>query len=66
MEGANAQRRWTDIESEWYINEKELLAVLFGLKCLAKKISGKVIRVLTDNTTMVRYVNKMGGTFPEV
>lgn len=56
-----AQGKWTDIESTWHINEKELLAVLFGLKCLANTVEGEVIRVLSDNTTTVRYINKMGG-----
>lgn len=59
--GATAQGRWTQLESSWFINEKELLAVLFGLKCLARDVSKTVIRVLSDNTTTVMYINKMGG-----
>lgn len=61
LDGATAQGKWTDTESLWHINGKELLAVLFGLKCLTRKMSNVVIRVLSDNTTTVRYINKMGG-----
>ena len=45
-----------------HINELELLGVLFGLKALCKDIQGQNIKVLTDNSTTVACINKMGST----
>ena len=44
-----------------HINEKELLAVLFSLKSLLRNVTGKVIKVLSDNAVTVSYINSMGG-----
>lgn len=56
-----AQGKWTEKEEGWHINEKELLAVLFGLKTLVHNLENCTLRVLSDNMTTVNYVNKMGG-----
>lgn len=56
-----AQGLWTEKEAEWHINEKELLVVLFGLKSLGRTLKNLTIRLLSDNTTTVTYLNKMGG-----
>lgn len=60
-EGKEAQGTWLEEERDWHINEKELLAVLFGLKALCTELNQVAIRVLSDNATTVSYINKMGG-----
>lgn len=56
-----SQGKWLDKETHYHINEKELLAVLFGLKTLCIDSEGTTIRVLSDNATTVSYINRMGG-----
>lgn len=56
-----AQGKWLETEQDYHINEKELLAVLFGLKTVCTGLNEVTIRVLSDNTTTVSYINKMGG-----
>lgn len=45
-----------------HINVLELQAVLLGLQSFFREKTKVAIRVLTDNTTTVAYVNHMGGT----
>lgn len=54
--------RWNEQELQLHINEQELLAVLFALKSLCKKISCAHVHILSDNTTTVCYINAMGGS----
>lgn len=56
-----AQGKWLESEQEYHINERELLAVLFGLKTFCRDLSKTSIRVLSDNATTVSYINRMGG-----
>ena len=67
LEGWGAHRgsktaggRWSKIESTKHINELELWAILFGLKCFAHKEDDH-IKIFTDNTTALAYVKNMGG-----
>lgn len=60
-QGKTAQGKWLEKEQSFHINEKELWAVLFGLKTLCSDLKGVSIRVLSDNATTVSYVNRMGG-----
>lgn len=53
---------WSSQEKRAHINVLELKAIYFGLKTLCSEARGKHIRVRSDNTTAVQYVNKMGGT----
>lgn len=55
-----ANGRWNQIERNWHINVLEMLAILFGLQSFVKKTNLN-IRLLSDNTTAVSYVNKKGG-----
>jgi len=43
-----------------HINVLELRAVLFGLRSLMPHVTGKYIKVLSDNTTAVGCINNMG------
>jgi hypothetical protein len=53
---------WSTKEADEHINYKELLAVWLGLQCFASEFSESHIKILTDNTTTVAYINKQGGT----
>ena len=51
---------WTEEEKRYHINYLELLAVFLGLKALLNQMTDSHIRFMTDNTTTVSYLNKMG------
>ena len=53
--------QWTVDEQELHINLKELMAVLYSLQKLCHDCSDCTIKVLTDNTTTMAYINGMGG-----
>ena len=54
--------RWDQSEMEGSINVLEMKAVYFGLKALCAQFTDTHIKVLTDNTTTVAYINHMGGS----
>lgn len=56
------QGLWTAREQEKHISELELLAVKFALKVFESQLSGKYVKILSDNTTAVCYINSQGGT----
>jgi hypothetical protein len=62
--GINTSGRWTKDEKEQHINVLELLAVDYALKAFEKSfdLASKHVRVLSDNTCAVTYVNNMGGS----
>ena len=45
-----------------HINVKEVIAIYYALRSFLQKIHGLHVRVLTDNTTAVSVINKMGTT----
>lgn len=58
--GRRARGLWSEAETALHINYLELLAVFFGLKCFAMKLSNCNILCRVDNTTALAYINKMG------
>ena len=44
-----------------HINEKELLSILYLLKSLCSDLRNETIKVVSDNTTCVNYINGQGG-----
>ena len=60
LDGTPTGGCWTSEEAESHINVLETKAVLFALKSFKNTISGKVIKVLVDNTTAVSCINNMG------
>lgn len=56
----NTNGRWSHLEQGQHINVLESKAILFGLQCFAKT-KGLAIKILSDNSTAVTYVNKKGG-----
>ncbi len=53
---------WDLEEQAFHIHYLELKAVLLGLKSLCATIYNRHIRIQSDNTTTVAYVNVIGGT----
>jgi ribonuclease HI len=54
------QGRWTPLQSLNHINVLEMLAVFKALK--AFQVTHQTVLVQTDNTTVISYINKAGGT----
>ena len=54
--------KWSDDESGLHINILELLAVLYAFQSLFRTTYSCSILVKTDNSTVVAYINKQGGT----
>lgn len=53
---------WDDQEIDLHINVQEMLAVLYALRSYINLLHGKHVRILSDNTTAVFVLNKMGTT----
>ena len=53
---------WTRSEHELHINVLELRAVILALHHWATVLQGRHVLIATDNTTVVAYINKQGGT----
>lgn len=53
---------WTDKEKQLHINNLELEAVARTLKHYLNVIQGQNVLIRCDNTTVVQYINKQGGT----
>ena len=60
--GETTQGLWSESEKLRHINELEILAVHFALRCFKSHIKGKHVKVNSDNSTAVCYLNSMGGT----
>ena len=56
---------WTLEEQTDHINVLELKAVLFSILALGEEIKDRHVRVLSNSTTAVTYINKMGGLTSE-
>ena len=53
---------WSNEERQLHINVLELLAVWYGLRAFLKNPQVRAVLIHSDNTTVVAYINKMGGT----
>ena len=60
--GSSTGGKWKVIESDFHINYLELLAVLYALKSFFKTEHGLHIRICSDNSCAVAYINHMVGT----
>ena len=54
--------KWSESESAFHINILELLAVLYAFQSLFRTTFSCAIMVKSDNSTVVAYINKQGGT----
>ena len=53
--------RWSEDQSWLYINMLEIMAIRFTLIKASKYIRHSCVKISTDNTTVVSYINKQGG-----
>lgn len=60
-QGQRTHGNWNDAEKMLHINQLELLAAFFALKCFAANLRQAEILLRLDNTTAISYVNRMGG-----
>ena len=51
---------WLREEQVLHINAKEMIAIHYVLRCFSKFLTGKHVRILSDNTTAVSVINNMG------
>lgn len=59
--GSRVHGAWKTQETEFHINNLELLAVFLVLKCFAVNNVNCAILLRIDNTTAISYINRMGG-----
>ena len=62
MSGHHVSGVWEDDISSSHINSLELMAVFRALKSLAHHLPSGHIRVRSDNSTVIAYLNHQGGT----
>ena len=53
---------WSDQEKRLHINVLELKAVSLALRSFKDQCQNQTVLVATDNSTVVAYINKQGGT----
>jgi len=53
---------WSKEQCRWHINMKELMAAWLVLKHFVEVVKGLSVLLATDNSTVVAYVNRQGGT----
>ena len=53
---------WSDQEKLLHINLLEMKALFLGLQAFREDVIGHHVTVMCDNSTVVAYVNKQGGT----
>lgn len=56
------QGEWSEMQSKKHINSLELEAVFLTLKHFLNQLKGQYVLIRSDNTTVVQYINKQGGT----
>ena len=52
---------WTKLELKYHINALEMKAVYLALQAFLPKISGKYVKIMSDSSTAVNYINNFGG-----
>ena len=57
-----ASGKWSEEEKMLHINLLEMKAVWLGLQSFQKIVTGHRVMVMCDNSTVVAYVSKQGGT----
>ena len=60
--GRKVQGSWTSQQAKMHINVLELWAVWKGLKVFLPFLRHKEVLIQTDNTAVLYYINKSGGT----
>ena len=55
-------REWSEQEKLMYINLLEMKALFLALQSFQELVAGRRVTAMCDNSTVVAYVNKQGGT----
>ena len=58
----NVSGVWSAQEKLWHINLLEMKALFLGLQAFQEDVAGHHVTAMCDNSTVVAYVNKQGGT----
>ena len=60
--------RFFQVGDPTHINHREMLAAEYGLKAFSGRLGweGKSVRIRTDSTVALAYLNRMGGRLPEL
>ena len=66
MGEVTTQGLWSLEERRLHINVLELLAVQFSLSALFLSIHDQHVRVESDYTTVISYINSMGAAIPSI
>ena len=53
---------WSEDQSQLHINMLEMIAIRFALKKAIRFIHHSCVKISSNNTTLVSYINKQGGT----
>jgi len=53
--------RWSCEEASYHINTLEMLAIFHALRALKDNVCGRHVKIYSDNSTAVAYINNMGG-----
>ena len=62
LEQTSTKGLWSDREKRLHINVLELRAVSLALQSFKDQCQNQTVLVATDNSTVVAYINKQGGT----
>ena len=62
LDQSSTKGLWSDQEKRLHINVLELKAVSLALRSFKDQCQNQTVLVATDNSTVVAYINKQGGT----
>ena len=62
LDQSSTKGLWSDREKRLHINVLELKAVSLALRSFKNQCQNQTVLVATDNSTVVAYINKQGGT----
>ena len=62
LDSFKTQGLWDDTQKKRHINWLELKAVQLALVAFCRHVTGKRVLIRSDNSTVVAYINKEGGT----
>ena len=56
---------WSPEKRRFHINHLEMVAVFLALQSFQQELSGSVVSLMSDNSTVVAYLRNSGGTRSE-
>ncbi|XP_066300381.1 uncharacterized protein [Branchiostoma lanceolatum] len=60
--GSSTGGEWSSLEGHRHINQLEMLAATLAVKSFCKDRTNVSVRIKSDNSTVVSYINRRGGT----